>query len=189
MRARTLAVLCLLSFGGCVSDEQRMAANQFAGHLSAGVGGLAGKVGYVAAGAMGEGAKSFNVHGRWCGKGFPSDDALARNVRAVETRGGVPTIYVKRELMPIDEVDLACARHDICYLMVDGAPQKARRADCDLILMCDMYEIPRLGKPELVKPSGLVLGWVGGSSWTRLSSDCNALGYRRIKPIPILPEV
>lgn len=189
MRAWAAFAIGAMFLTGCVSDDQRLAANQAAGHLSVAFGGVAGKLGYLGAAAMGDGNKSFKVHGNWCGKGFPSDDDLRTKIRAVNTASGVPIVYVKHELMPTDEVDLACARHDICYLMVDGTRQKATRADCDGILMCDMYEIPKLGKQELIKPSGLVLTWVGGAAWNWLSSDCNQLGYKRMIKPTILPDV
>jgi hypothetical protein len=185
---RCFTLLAPLLMLGC-AQEQIDAGNQAGAHLMAAGSGIVSKLAYPGAGLMGDDSKSFLVHGRWCGKGFPSDAEIASKVRMTSDRARNEVALVKSDLFPVDEVDLVCARHDLCYLSVDGVKQTAGRGDCDVVLMCGLQSITESSKdPEAIKNASKVLAWAGGASWRIAATNCQGIGFRRMKQIQFVAD-
>lgn len=183
MHRLLLVLLIALECQSCIqpTPQQVDAVNKMSGNLAAVGADMTGKLTYIAAAFIPDGDKSFQVHGKWCGRGFPTDEEIRANVRVV-SNGRKQVILVKPNLYPEDDVDLACARHDICYLSTpDDRFQKmgTARGDCDIVLMCKMFEILQSGRRDLIPSASKVLAWAGGAAWRRLSSDCRRMGVRR----------
>lgn len=163
-----------LPITGCVSDEQRQAANGIAGELAVVATGVSSKIFMPLTMFGSNDQRSFRVHGHYCGKGFPINRDFFEKIRLISQANGVFKFSIKSDLFPVDLVDQACARHDICYAISD-TDKNWRKSDCDVVLMCDLYGIRTDRNPELISPRAKVLAWAGGAAWYNLSSDCAQL--------------
>jgi hypothetical protein len=84
----------------------------------------------------------FQVHGRWCGPGRPTEE---------ERSSGM-------DLSPVDLLDSACRKHDLCYEAHGGEP--ACRCNEEFIWRVKnlQYNVPDLPEDALAK-TFFILGW------------------------------
>jgi hypothetical protein len=109
------------------------------------------------------------VHGHWCGPGHPTEE---------EKQSGI-------DLSPVDLLDSACMKHDLCYKAHGGKP--ACRCDEELIWRIKhlQYNVPDLSDDAKAK-TFLLLGWFESSA---CASDVpNPESTMRDQPQAFLPD-
>jgi hypothetical protein len=108
-------------------------------------------------------------HGKWCGKGYPSevefDQRTALNILTAADGTKVFMLYVAKELEPIDAVDKQCAKHDLCYLIMKSTVgDQNGKLYCDFALGCDLRTVRFRGNPSDQVPLAILSAWGEGLS-------------------------
>ena len=108
--------------------------------------------------AMSDGEKVPDIempfHGRWCGPNYPTEADQASG----------------KDLTPVDRLDTACMKHDLCYAAHGGKP--ACRCDEEFIWRVKylQYHAPDFSDDARTK-AFLMLGWFESSPCSSDASD------------------